>query len=157
MPRRIMRVITRRATMLAGDWSQGIVEAYVRRSWVKAEARSVLRAFKASLVITRKVCIGAYSILYDFGAFTSFSAYTQIQSKKFEIAVIIAHLTWHFTNTSRPCTKKKNKKKKKVMLRCIVIGTCAVKFLHYVSLYRNTQHYTTLNCSIKTRLCTGGT
>ena len=33
-PRRIMRVITRRATMLAGDRSQGI-----------AEARSVLRAF----------------------------------------------------------------------------------------------------------------
>ena len=36
------------------------------------------------------------------------------------------------------------------MLRCIVIGACAVKFLHYVPLYRNIQHYATLNCSIKT-------
>ena len=34
---------------------------------------------------------------------------------------------------------------------CIVIGARAVQFLHYVPLYRNTQHYTTLNCSIKTR------
>ena len=34
VPRRIMKVITRRATMLAGDRTQGI-----------AEARSVLRAF----------------------------------------------------------------------------------------------------------------
>ena len=48
--------------MLAGDRSQG--------------------------VITRIVCIGAYSILCDFGAFTSFSAYTRIQSEKVEIAVI---------------------------------------------------------------------
>ena len=43
------------------------------------------------------------------------------------------------------------------MLHCIVIGACAVQFSHYVPLYRNTQHYTTLNCSIKTRLCAGGT
>ena len=34
VPRRIMRVITQRATMLTGDRSQGVVEA-----------RSVLRAF----------------------------------------------------------------------------------------------------------------
>ena len=27
-------------------------------------------------------------------------AYTRIQSEKVEIVVIIAHLTWHFTNTS---------------------------------------------------------
>ena len=33
------------------------------------------------------------------------------------------------------------------MLRCIVIGACAVQFLHYVPLYRNTQYYATLNCS----------
>ena len=37
MPRHIMRVITRRATMLAGDRSQGVVEAYVRRSCGKAQ------------------------------------------------------------------------------------------------------------------------
>ena len=49
------------------------------------------------------------------------------------------------------------KKNKKIMLRCIVIGACAVKFLHYVPPYRNKQHYATLNCSIKTRLCAGGT
>ena len=48
-------------------------------------------------------------------------------------------------------------KKKKITLRCIVIGACAVQFLHYVPLYRNTQHYATLYCSIKTRLCSGGT
>ena len=45
MPRHIMRVITRRATMLAGDRSQGIAEAKPRQSRDEAEARSVLRAF----------------------------------------------------------------------------------------------------------------
>ena len=54
------------------------------------------------------------------------------------------------------CTKKK-KNKEKIMLSCIIIGACAVQFLHCVPLYRNTQHYATLNCSIKTRLCAGGT
>ena len=67
VPRRIMRVITRRETILAGDQSQGIV------------------------------C--KYSILCGFGAFTSFYEYTGIQSEKVEIAVIIAHLTWHFATT----------------------------------------------------------
>ena len=43
--RRIMRVITRRATMLAGDRSQGVVEAQLRQSRDEAKARSVLRAF----------------------------------------------------------------------------------------------------------------
>ena len=32
----------------------------------------------ASLVISRIVCIGKYSILCDFGAYTSFYAYTRI-------------------------------------------------------------------------------
>ena len=66
----------------------------------EAEARSVLRAFWASLVITRIACIGTYSILCDRGAYTSFYAYTRIQSEKVEIAAIIAHLTWYFANTS---------------------------------------------------------
>ena len=45
------------------------------------------------------------------------------------------------------CTKKK--KNKKITHRCMVTGTCAVKCLHYIPLYRNTQHYATLNCSVK--------
>ena len=49
----------------------------------------LLRAFQASLEITRIVCIGTYSILCDFGAYTSFYAYTRMQSEKVEIAVII--------------------------------------------------------------------
>ena len=93
VPRRIMRVITRRATMVAGDRSQGVAEAKPKQSRDEAEARSVLRAFLASLVITRIVCISTYSILCDFGAYKSFYAYTRIQSEKVEIAVIIAHLT----------------------------------------------------------------
>ena len=52
------------------------------------------------------------------------------------------------------CTKKK---KKKIMLRCMVIGTCAVQFLHYIDLYRNTQHYATLNCSVNAGSRAGGT
>ena len=32
----------------------------------------------ASLLISRIVCIGTYSILFDFGAYTSFYAYTHI-------------------------------------------------------------------------------
>ena len=86
--------------MLAGDRSQGVVETKPRQSRNEAEARSVLRVLKESLIITRIVCIDAYSILCHFGAFTSFSAYTRIQSEKVEIAVIIAHLTWHLANTS---------------------------------------------------------
>ena len=48
--------------MLVGDRSQVVVEA-----------RSVLRAFQASLVITRIVCIGTYSILCASAAETRFS------------------------------------------------------------------------------------
>ena len=55
------------------------------------------------------------------------------------------------------CQRYTKKNKKKIMLHCIVIGACAVQFLYYVPLYRNTQHYATLNCRIKTRLCAGGT
>ena len=49
------------------------------------------------------------------------------------------------------------KKKKKITLRCVVIGTCAVQFLHYIPLFRNTQYYATLNCSVKASLRAGGT
>ena len=52
---------------------------------------------------------------------------------------------------------KKKKNRKKIMLRSIAIGACAVQFLHYVPLYRNPQHYATLKYSIKTRLCAGDT
>ena len=41
-PKRIMRVITRRATMLAGDWSQGIVEAKSRRCRDEISPASIL-------------------------------------------------------------------------------------------------------------------
>ena len=37
------------------------------------------------------------------------------------------------------------------------MGACAIQFLHYAPLYRNTQHYATLNCRIKTRNCGGVT
>ena len=63
VPRHIMRVITRRATMPAGD-----------RSRVKISPASIV----SSLVITRIVCIGTYSILCDSGVYTSFYAYTRI-------------------------------------------------------------------------------
>ena len=65
-----MRVIARRATMLAGDRSQGVAETKPRR------IRSAIRPARiiASLVISRIVCIGTYSILCDFGAYTSFYA-----------------------------------------------------------------------------------
>ena len=38
------------------------------------------------------------------------------------------------------------------MLRCMAIGACAVLFLHYIPLYRNTKHYATLKCNVKTSL-----
>ena len=38
-----------------------------------------------------------------------------------------------------------------------VVGACTVEFLHYVLLYRNTKHYATLNCSLKTLLSGGCT
>ena len=63
VPRRTMRVIARRATMLAGDRSRGAISP---------------TSTVASLVISRIVCIGTYSILCDFGKYTSFYAYTRI-------------------------------------------------------------------------------
>ena len=39
----------------------------------------------------------------------------------------------------------------------MAIRACTVQFLHYIPLYRNTQHYATLNCSVKTCLRAGGT
>ena len=56
-PRRTMRVIAWRATILAGDRSRGAI--------------SPANIF-ASLIISRIVCIGTYSILCDFGTDTSF-------------------------------------------------------------------------------------
>ena len=56
VPRRTMRVIARRATMLAGDRSRGAMSP---------------ASIVASLVISRIVCVGTYSILCDFGAYTS--------------------------------------------------------------------------------------
>ena len=44
-----------------------------------------------------------------------------------------------------------------ITLRCMDVGTCAVQFLHYSPLYRNTQHYATLNWSVKPSLRAGGT
>ena len=85
VPRRIIRVITLQVIMLAGDRSRGTISP---------------ASIVASLIISRIVCIGMYSILCDFGAYTSFYAYTRIQSEKVEISVIITHLTLHFANTS---------------------------------------------------------
>ena len=79
VPRRTMRVIAWRVTMLARDRSQGVADAYSRRSWGKAETnRGAISpaSIVASLLISRIVCIGTYSILCDFGANTSFYAYT---------------------------------------------------------------------------------
>ena len=42
VPRRIMRFITRRATMLAGNWSQGVAEAKPRRSRGAISPASIL-------------------------------------------------------------------------------------------------------------------
>ena len=49
--------------MLVGDRSRGAISP---------------ASIVASLVISRIVCIGTYSILCDFGAYTSFYAYTRI-------------------------------------------------------------------------------
>ena len=59
VPRRTMRIIARRATMLAGDRSRGAISP---------------ASIVASLVICRIVCIGTYSILCATGAQTHFYA-----------------------------------------------------------------------------------
>ena len=56
-----------------------------------------------------------------------------------------------------PTLYEKEEDKMKITLCGMVIGTCAVQFLHYIPLYRNTQNYSTLNCSVKTSLRAGGT
>ena len=68
-----------------------------------------------------------------FGAYTSFYAYTLAVQMYKALSV-----------RCQRCTKKK-KNKKNITLRCMVIGTFAVQFLHYIPLYRNTQQYATLN------------
>ena len=54
-----------------------------------------------------------------------------------------------FSVRCQHCTKKK---KKKITLRCIVIGAWVVQFLHCIPTHRNTQHYATLNCSVNSLL-----
>ena len=63
VPRRTMRVIAWRATMLAGDRSRGAISP---------------ASIVASLAMSRIVCIGTYSIICDCGADTSFYAYIGI-------------------------------------------------------------------------------
>ena len=57
VPRCTMRVIARRAKMLARDRCRGAINP---------------ASIVANLAISRIVCIGIYSILCDFGAYTSF-------------------------------------------------------------------------------------
>ena len=59
--------------------SRDVAESKSRRSRGAISPASIV----ASLVISRIVCIGAYSILCDFGADTSFYAYTRIYSSMF--------------------------------------------------------------------------
>ena len=54
--------------------SRDEAETKPRRSWGAISPASII----ASLAISRIVCIGTYSILCDFGADTSFYAYTRI-------------------------------------------------------------------------------
>ena len=89
--RSIMRVITLRATMPAGDQSQGVAEAKPRRSRASISPASIL---SESRNYPNCVHWHIFYTLCDFGAFTSFSAYTRIQSEKVEIAVIIDHFTF---------------------------------------------------------------
>ena len=70
VPRHTIWEITRLATILAGDRSQGVAETKPRRIRGAIRPASIV----ASLVITQSVCIGTYSILCDFGAYTSFYA-----------------------------------------------------------------------------------
>ena len=74
VPRRTMRVIARQASMLAGDRSRDVAEAKPRQSRGAISPASIV----ASLVIPPIVYIGTYSILCDFGAYTSFYPYTRI-------------------------------------------------------------------------------
>ena len=74
-------IITQHVNVLTQD----VAEAKRRRSRDKAEtnprrSRGVISpaSIVASLVISRIVCIGTFSILCDFGAYTSFYAYTRI-------------------------------------------------------------------------------
>ena len=63
VPRRIMRVITRRATMLAGDRSRGAISA----ASILSESRNYPNSVHWHIFY-----------LCDFGAYTSFYAYTRI-------------------------------------------------------------------------------
>ena len=94
VPRGTMRVIAWRATMLAGDRSQGVVETKPRRSRGTISPASIV----ASLVISRIVCIGTHSILCDFGVNTSFYAYTRILSS-IVVACGASHYTWCFATS----------------------------------------------------------
>ena len=69
--------------MLAEDRSRGVISP---------------ASIVASLAISRIVCISTYSILCDFGADTSFYAYTRIESS---ILVVFSasHYTWYVTTS----------------------------------------------------------
>ena len=48
------------------------------------------------------------------------------------------------------CTKKN---KKKIVLRCMAIGACAVKFLHFIPLYSAIYYIALLFTVAKKRVC----
>ena len=60
--------------MLAADRSQGVAEAEPRRSRGAISPPSIVGRHAITLIVR----IGTYSILCDFGTYTSFYAYTPI-------------------------------------------------------------------------------
>ena len=148
--RPIMRVITQRATMLAGERSRGAISP----GSILSESRKNLNCMHWHIfhfMWLRRI--------YEFLCVHSNPIWKGRNCRDYRPSIIDACAVQMYKALSvrcQRCTKKK-KNNKKITLRCIVIGACAVQFLHYVPLYRNTQHYATLNCSVKTSLRTRGT
>ena len=148
VPRRIMRVITRRATMLAEDRSQGAISP----ARILSESRNYPNCvhwhifyFMWLRCVYEFLCVHSNPIgkgrncrdyrpshltfrKYFWPFWFSRSCVVAAYCNRACTVQMYKALSVRFQR----CTKKKNKKK--IMLRCMVIGTCAVQFLHYIPL-----------------------
>ena len=149
-----MRVITRRATMLAGNRSQGVAEAKLRRSRGAISPASIL-----SETCNHPNCVHRHIFyfswlqrIYEFLCVHSNPIWKGRNCRDYRPS----HLT--FREYFRPFWFSRS---------CVVVGVAyrnwrmhgSIFTLHYIPLHyiSITLHCATLNCSVKTSLRTGGT
>ena len=152
-----MRVITRRATILAGDRSRGAISP----ASILSESRNYPKCVHWRIFyfmwlrrIYEFFCVHSNPIWKGRNCRDYRPSHLKFReySRPFWFSrswVVVAYCNRRMRSSNVQgfvstvptlCEEEEEEEEKKIMLRCIVIGACAVQFLHNVALYRNTQH-----------------